>query len=158
MNNIPDLVYDVFDNNFYDERICKNMIKPYLMFKRECAEAFKMYQEAFDGEMIAMQKYGDMPLNPEFPVAEDDKNLVLHAQLKLTESGSILGSDGKRDYQDSGKVSISVELDSEDRAKKAWNILKDGGTIHMDLQPTFFAKLHGSVKDKYGVTWMFTVN
>jgi PhnB protein len=133
------------------------MIKPYLMFNRECGEAFKMYQKAFDGEMMAMQKYGDMPPNPNFPVAERDKDLVLHAQLKLTDSGYIMGSDGNRDFQDGDKVSISVELDSEERAKNAWNVLREGGTIRMDLQPTFFAKLHGSVKDKYGVTWMFTV-
>ena len=133
------------------------MIKPYLMFNRECDEAFKLYQKAFDGEMLHIQKYGDMPPNPEFPVAEDDKDLVLHAELKLTETGSIMGSDGKRDSQDGGKVSISVELASEESAKNAWNVLKDGGSVHMYLQPTFFAKLHGSLVDKFGVTWMFTV-
>jgi PhnB protein len=99
-----------------------------------------------------------MPPNPEFPVAESDRDLVLHAQLKLTESGYIYGSDGSRNQQGSPKVSISVELDSEERAFKAWEVLKDGGSVYMDLQPTFFAKLHGSVQDKYGVTWMFTVN
>lgn len=133
------------------------MIKPYLMFNRECDEAFKLYQKAFNGEMVSIQKYGDMPPNPQFPVAESDKSLVLHAELKLTESGTIMGSDGNREFQTGDRVSISVELDSEELAKNAWNILKDGGAVHMELQPTFFAKLHGSVKDKYGVTWMFTV-
>ena len=134
------------------------MIAPYLMFNRQCDEAFKMYQEAFDGEMVSIQKYGDMPPNPEFPVAENDKDLVLHAQLKLTETGFIYGSDGGRDFGNGSKVSISVELDSEERAQKAWEALKEGGSVYMDLQPTFFSKLHGSVQDKYGVTWMFTVN
>lgn len=133
------------------------MIKPYLMFNRECEEAFNLYQKAFNGELETMQKYGDVPPNPEFPVAESDKNLVLHAQLKLTETGSIMGSDSNRELKDGGKVVISVELDSEDRAKNAWNLLKEGGFVQMDLQPTFFAKLHGSVQDKFGVTWMFTV-
>lgn len=133
------------------------MIKPYLMFNRECEEAFKLYQEAFDGELIAMQKYGDMPTNPEFPVDESDKNLVLHAQLKLTENGYIMGSDSNRDLQDGQKVSISVELNAVEPAMKAWNLLKEGGNIQMDLQPTFFSRLHGSVTDKFGITWMFTV-
>lgn len=133
------------------------MITPYLMFNRDCEEAFKVYQNAFDGELLAMQKYGDMPPNPEFPVDERDKNLVLHAQLKLTENGYIMGSDSSRDLKSGQKVSISVELNSEERAIKAWNILKEGGNVVMDLQPTFFAKLHGSVTDKFGITWMFTV-
>jgi PhnB protein len=139
-----------------EEGECK-MITPYLMFNRECEEAFNFYQKAFNGEMISIQKYGDMPPNPQFPVPESDKDLVLHAQLKLTESGNIMGSDGNRDFPSGEKVSISVELDSEEIAKNAWNVLKEGGSIHMELQPTFFSKLHGSVKDKYGVTWMFTV-
>lgn len=134
------------------------MIKPYLMFNRNCAEAFSMYQKAFNGEMVAIQKYGDMPPSPEFPIAEEDKDLVLHAELKLTASGHIMGSDSQRELQEGEKVVISVELNDEERAISAWNILKDGGSVFMDLAPTFFAKLHGSVKDKYGVTWMFTVN
>ncbi|MDR7078327.1 PhnB protein [Neobacillus niacini] len=134
------------------------MIKPYLMFNRECNEAFKLYLEAFNGEIVAMQKYGDIPSSPEFPISESDKDLVLHSEIKLTESGSLLGSDSNRVSSDSEKVVICVEPDSEESAIKAWNILKDGGTIYMDLQPTFFAKLHGSVKDKFGVTWMFTVS
>ena len=134
------------------------MIKPYLMFNRECNEAFKWYLEAFDGEIVAMQKYGDIPSSPEFPISESNKDLVLHSEIKLTESGSILGSDSNRVSSDSEKVVISIEPGSEERAINAWNNLKDGGTIYMDLQPTFFAKLHGSVKDKFGVTWMFTVS
>jgi PhnB protein len=69
-----------------------------------------------------------------------------------------MGADGKRTLPDSEKVYISVMLDSEEQAKKAWNMLKDGGTVFMELQPAFFAKLHGSLKDKYGICWMFSVN
>ncbi len=134
------------------------MIKPYLMFNRKCEEAFTLYRKAFDGELMAMQKYSDMPPHPEFPVAESDKNLVMHAQLKLTENGYIMGSDSSSDIKQGQNVCISVELNSEEAAIKAWNMLKEDGNVHMDLQPTFFSKLHGSVKDTYGITWMFTVN
>lgn len=133
------------------------MIKPYLMFNRECSEAFNLYEKAFYGEIVSLQKYGDMPANPDFPIADEDKELVLHAQLKLTDTGYIMGADSRKELSAGDQVSISVELDSEERAWYAWNLLKDGGTVNMELQPTFFSKLHGSVKDKYGVTWMFTV-
>lgn len=134
------------------------MIKPYLMFNRECEEAFKLYIEAFGGELIAMQKYSEIPSSPDFPVEESDKDLVLYSQLRLTEDGIIMGSDSNRELKDSDKVVVSVELNSEEQARKAWNILKEEGYIHMDLRATFFAKLHGSLKDKFGVSWMFTVN
>lgn len=133
------------------------MITPYLMFNRECSEAFQLYKEAFNGEMIAYQTYGDMPPNPEFPIADSDRDLVLHAELKLSASGTILGSDSQHDRGNGGKVSISVELESEEQARHAWDKLQDGGSAGMDLQQTFFAKLHGSLTDRFGVNWMFTV-
>ncbi|MEW5596336.1 VOC family protein [Peribacillus frigoritolerans] len=132
------------------------MIKPYLMFNRECEEAFKLYIEAFGGELIAMQKYSEIPSSPDFPVEESDKDLVLYSQLRLTEDGIIMGSDSNRELNDSDKVVVSVELNSEEQARKAWNILIEEGS--MDLHETYFAKLHGSLKDKFGVSWMFTVN
>ncbi len=134
------------------------MIKPYLMFNRECEEAFKLYQRAFDGELVAMQKYGEIPPSETFTVAESDKELVLHAQLKLTETGYIMGSDTQREMGDSNGLAISIELNSTECAEKIWTVLKEEGTVLMELQPSFFAKLHGTVKDKYGFSWMFTVN
>lgn len=101
------------------------MIKPYLMFNRECEEAFKLYIEAFGGELIAMQKYSEIPSSPDFPVEESDKDLVLYSQLRLTEDGIIMGSDSNRELKDSDKVVVSVELNSEEQARKAWNILKE---------------------------------
>jgi PhnB protein len=35
-------------------------------------------------------------------------------------------------------------------------MLKQEGEVYMDLAPSFFAKLHGSLRDKYGINWMFT--
>lgn len=105
-----------------------------------------------------MQKYSEFPSSPDFPVEESDKDLVLYSQLRLTKDGIIMGSDSNRELNNSDKVVVSVELNSEEQARKAWNILKEEGSIHMDLHETFFAKLHGSLKDKFGVSWMFTVN
>lgn len=90
------------------------MIKPYLMFNRECEEAFTLYQKAFDGEITMIQKYSEMPANPDFIVAENDKDLILHAEVRITESATILGADMKQESSDSGKVAISVELDSQE--------------------------------------------
>ena len=47
--------------------------------------------------------------------------------------------------------------EDEDQTKKAWEVLKEDAKIHMELSPTFFAKSHGSLQDKFGINWMFTV-
>ncbi|WLV24769.1 VOC family protein [Aciduricibacillus chroicocephali] len=133
------------------------MIRPYLKFNREAAKAFELYKTAFDGEIIKIQKYGDMPANPNFPILKEDKELILHLEMKLTGSGIIMGSDTRNNLTGEGKVSISVEFDSEIEAQKAWNTLKEDAKVGMELQQTFFAKQHGSLRDKFGVDWVFTV-
>lgn len=51
---------------------------------------------------------------------------------------------------------VSVTTEDLNLVRNAWNLLKEDAVIYMDLTPTFFAELHGSLRDKFGVNWMFT--
>lgn len=132
------------------------MIKPYLLFHGKCDEAVNMYVNAFDGEIVSMMKYSDIPSSAGFTATEDNRNLVIHTCIKIAD-GFIFASDSQSEKQPGTMMSISVELDSEEVARKAWDILKEDGEVLMDLSSHFFADLHGTVRDKYGVTWMFTI-
>lgn len=104
-----------------------------------------------------MQKYGELPSNPGETIDDKLKDLVMHAQIQLTENGSLMGGDAVWDYEKGDSVSISVEHALEEKIKKAWNVLSKEGTILMNLVSTPYAGLHGSLKDKYGFRWIFTV-
>jgi PhnB protein len=132
------------------------MIGHYLMFNRNCAEALELYARAFDGKITELQKYGDMPPNPAFPVADADKNLVLHGRLKMGEM-ELMAADSSEHAQSGSNMYITVTVKDKDYAQKAWDHLKREGHIYMELVPSFFALLHGSLRDKFGVNWMFTV-
>ena len=131
------------------------MIGHYLMFNRNCAEALEVYAKAFGAQIKEMQTYGDMPPNPAFPIAEGDKGLVLHAKLNINGAELMCADAGGR--SESG-TNMYVTVTTPDAAfvQAAWNILKDGGNIYMELAPSFFAKLHGSLRDRFGINWMFT--
>lgn len=134
------------------------MIKPYILLNTEAQDAINHYIEAFNGEIVTIRYYGDMPVMEGGPkVAEEMKKLVLHSQLKLTESGYIFISDSQRDLGSSERTTISVELEDEVAGQKAWDTLKKEGTVFNELSKSFFAAKHGSLKDKFGVTWMFTI-
>jgi PhnB protein len=132
------------------------MLNPYLCFNRECAEALTLYGKAFGAKALTMQKYGEMPPDPNFPVDEADKDLVLHAMADILGT-TVMCSDNLIEFPKGGIVFLSVSMDDIEAGQKAWNLLADGGEVRMDLQPTFFAKAHGSLVDKFGVGWMFTV-
>ena len=127
----------------------------YLMFNRNCAEAFELYSKAYNAEVSEIQKYGDMPPNPAFPIADSDKNLVLHARMVI-DGTEIMGADSRRG-QSGDNMYITVTSKDKAYVEKAWDLLKQDGQIYMELTQTFFAALHGSLKDRFGINWMFTV-
>ena len=131
------------------------MIGHYLMFNRNCAEALEVYAKAFTARITEMQKYGDMPPDPAFPVAENDKGLVLHARL-LLDNAEIMAADSSERSESGSNMYVSVTLKDAALVQKAWDALKPGGEIYMDLAPSFFAALHGSLRDRFGINWMFT--
>jgi len=132
------------------------MIGLYLNFNRNCAEALEFYAKAFNAEISGVQKYGNMPPNPAFPVAESDKNLILHSTLKI-DGMEIMASDSSRGCTSGSNMYITITSKDVEYVKHAWDVLKQGGHIHMELAPTFFAQLHGSLQDKFGINWMFSV-
>lgn len=131
------------------------MLGHYLMFNGNCAEALETYKQALGAEVGEIKRYGDMPPNPAFPVSEEQKGLVLHARLKI-DGGEIMCADASELSGTGKNMYISVTTPDSDYVRKAWEILKEGGEIYMELAPSFFAEAHGSLKDRYGVNWMFT--
>lgn len=131
------------------------MVSHYLMFNGNCSEALEAYVKAFGAQIIEMQRYGDVP-NLGFPMDDNDKNLILHSRLKL-DNTEIMCADSSENSSLSGKnMYISFTTNDAAMVKQAWEILKLNGEIYMELAPTFFSELHGSLQDKFGINWMFT--
>lgn len=131
------------------------MLGHYLMFNGNCMEALETYKQAFGAEVTELQRYGDMPLNPAFPIAEDRKHLVLHAKLKV-DGGEIMCADASGQSSAGDNMYVSITTMDAVYLRKAWDALRQGGEIYMELAPSFFAVAHGSLRDKYGVNWMLT--
>ena len=131
------------------------MIGHYLMFNGNCAEALATYQKVFSGKLVEMQKYGDMPANPAFPVPDEKKNHVLHATLDIG-GAQLMCADSSEPSKVGDNMFVTVTSKDAELVKSAWTALLDGATVFMELQSTFFAAHHGSLRDKYGVNWMFT--
>jgi PhnB protein len=127
------------------------------MFNRNCAEALELYEKAFGAKITEMQKYGDMPSNPAFPVDESDKDLVLHALMRI-DNMEFTCCDASGQCVSGNNMYVTVTTKNQNFVQKAWDALSDGAEIYMKLTSSFFAALHGSLLDKYGISWMFTVS
>ncbi|MEL1135108.1 VOC family protein [Desulfitobacterium sp. THU1] len=126
---------------------------PYITFNGDCEEAVKFYQSALGGETQIL-RYGDAPPNPNFPVSEEMKNRVLHAELR--KDGHIIRCADNfpgAPFTQGNAISFAVEFSSEEEIRKAFADLSQGGTVEMDLQKTFFSPLYAKFTDKFGVHW-----
>ncbi|BAK80577.1 VOC family protein [Candidatus Arthromitus sp. SFB-rat-Yit] len=137
------------------------MVKPFITFKGNANEAINFYEEVFNGTDKKVMYYGDMPSDPEFKIDENKKNWVLHGTLNICGS-EIMFSDtdeslhNENTFNPSCMISIAVDFKSEDEIRSAYEKLKEGGYVMMELSPQFFAGLYAWVSDKFGVTWQMT--
>jgi len=134
-------------------------ITPYLNFNGNCAEAITFYEAAF-GVKAQVMRYSDAPPSEGYQPPAGTENFVMHACLTNREDYTVFMADVLPDMPSNfgNGMSISVELDSIDSVKSAFNALKEDGTVTMELQQTFWSKYFGSLQDKFGVNWMISVS
>lgn len=67
----------------------------YLNFQDKSKEASKYYAEVFNCEKPKFTFFGDMPPDPNFPMTEEVKALVMHTEIKF-DNNTIMFSDVKK--------------------------------------------------------------
>ena len=127
-------------------------ITPYLFFPGTCEKAMNFYVETFNGEITYIQRFGDASM----PVEDDYKNKIMHATLEFN-GNRIQFSDGAphKGVTKGDNVHLSLNFTDEDKMREIFDKLSNGGSVHMDLQDTFWGAIFGQLEDKFGIRWMF---
>lgn len=55
-------------------------------------------------------------------------------------------------------ISLTIVTKDEDEICSAYERLREGGVILMELQETFWSKCYGCVTDKFGITWQMSLD
>jgi PhnB protein len=128
------------------------MLTPYLFFQGNCEEALNFYKSVFKGEITFIQRFGDANM----PVDDDYKNKIMHATLEFGEV-RIQFSDGAphKEITRGDNVHLSLSFDDETKMRLIWGKLEKEGSVHMELQDTFWGAVFGQLEDKFGIRWMF---
>src|SRR3989344_2890304 len=132
-------------------------VSTYLNFPRSTEEAFNFYKSVFGGEFDGgINRMGEVPAQAgQPPLAEADKNLVMHVALPILGGHVLMGTDApesmgfKVNY--GNNIYINLEPDTRTETEKLFKALSEGGKIEMDLQEMFWGDYFGSCTDKYGV-------
>lgn len=132
----------------------------YLNFLGNTEEAFLFYRDVFGSEFDGpIQRMGDVPTSPGMPpMSDEEKKMVMHVALPILGGHLLMGTDALESMghtlEFGTNVSISLEPDTRDEAKRLFERLGEGGKVTMELQDMFWGALFGSVTDRFGVQWM----
>lgn len=135
-------------------------VSTYLNFPGKTEEAFNFYRAVFRAEFAGpVIRFSEAPAHPDHPLSDAEKQLVLHIELPILGGHMLMGTDAVASMgmqvTTGNNVHLNLEPDSRDEAKRLFDALADGGKISMPLQDMFWGAYFGSLRDRYGVQWMF---
>ncbi|MNW48789.1 hypothetical protein D3C74_261770 [compost metagenome] len=133
-------------------------VEVYLNFNGNCREAVEYYADVFETERPKLMTFGDSPQNPDYPLPEKAKDLIMHTRLVISGS-TVMFSDTfpGMPFVEGNNVNLAVVTETEEELLKYWDKLKAESTIEMELQETFWSKYYGSLVDKFGIHWLFNL-
>jgi PhnB protein len=136
-------------------------VTTYLNFQGNTEEAFNFYKNVFGGEFRGeIMRFGDNPI-PEGqpPMPKNLKKMVMHISLQILGCHLLQGTDAPKEMGFNltfgNNQYINLEPDTREETDRLFNALANGGKIEQQLEDMFWGGYFGSVKDKFGVQWMF---
>jgi PhnB protein len=134
----------------------------YLNFAGNAEEAFNLYKKAFGTDFSTpIMRMKDMPPNPQAPkLSEADGNKVMHVALPILGGTQLMATDilesmGQK-LVEGNNVTISLNPDTKEEADKLYAALSQGGADGVAPHDEFWG-YWGTVKDRFGIRWMFNV-
>ncbi len=126
----------------------------FINFDGNCREAMEFYAKIFKSEIQKLMTYGETPADPNYPVAEDDKDKIIYAGMQIGNmTAMFMDMPSGMPLTRGNNINPTLSMEDKEEVKRLFNGLKDGGKIEMELQKTFFSELYGMVTDKFGIIW-----
>lgn len=117
------------------------------IYLENCKEALEYYKNTFGGEIKNIQMADGNPMFKGF------EGKVIHSELHINSNCVLYLMDIMNDEDKASKSDLLLEMDSEDEINRIYSVLKEKGTVHFELQKTFWGALHAVITDCYGNTW-----
>ncbi len=129
------------------------VLDSYLFFNGKCAEAMRFYERSLGGKLETVMTYGQSPDPAHCPPGA--KDLVMHSSLKLGDR-TLMASDVPPSMgpKPMSGFSLSLFYESPEEARRIFEVLGQGGSVHMPMAKTFWAEAFGMLVDQYGTPWM----
>lgn len=127
-------------------------LNPYLSFDGRCEAAFKFYEKALGGKIVAMMTFAETPMKDQMPA--DQQGMIVHARLTVGDQ-VLMGSDAPPErYEPAKGIMVTLGIEQPAEAERVFKALSDNGTVQMPIGETFWALRFGMLTDQFGIPWM----
>lgn len=134
---------------------------PYLNFDGITERAIGFYAEALSATEVKMVKFRDIPQNPNYPMPENELNMVMEASLEFA-GGKLMMSDVLPSMKSvmgeqvqGNNVLISLVIEDKQQLEDSFNRLSAGGSVVMPLSEVPWSSCFGMLVDPFGIHWKF---
>jgi len=127
-------------------------LNPYLSFDGRCEAAFKFYEKALGGKIVAMMTYGETPMKDQTPAEWRGK--IAHVRLSIGDKVLMGGDPPTEHYKPAQGMSVMLGVDQPAEAERVFAALSEGATVQMPIAETFWARRFGMLVDQFGIPWM----
>jgi PhnB protein len=132
------------------------LINPHINFNGNAEEAFHFYKSVFGGEFAKIMRFKDIS-SPEFPVAENEAEKIMHIALPIGQNilmaNDVPESMG-RVNENENRSKIAISAASREEADKLFSGLSAGGQIEVPITDSPWGSYFGMFRDKFGIEWM----
>jgi len=133
------------------------MIIPFLNLHGKTAQAVPYYAEVFGvkpNHILTFNQAGD----PGFEVPEDFGDKAMFTFLDI-DSTRVMMCDAYPGVPSQAGASVSLNLiTSREKIDRWFPLLAKDGKISMERQETKWSKYYGSLTDKFGIVWQFSID
>ena len=134
-----------------------HLLELYINFKGEAKEAIAFYEDVFDTKCQNLMTFGEAPEDPEHPINDEIKDLVMNASI-IIEGTYVMISDVPDmfgfEVMEGNNLSLVVSTDDDEKLIAYLN-----DYLKVALLQCHYLKLlvqkYGSLKDQFGIHWMF---
>ncbi len=131
-------------------------LHPYIFFTNTARVAMTRYQEILGGELEIMGAT-ELPEGEQMPF-EVSEDFVMHAGLTFGDGNLLMASDDPTGDGTGVKgAALHLSLADPDEVRRVFDALSEGGSVEMALEPTFWSPLFGSCVDRFGTSWMISL-
>ncbi|CAD84882.1 MULTISPECIES: VOC family protein [Nitrosomonas] len=132
-------------------------VQPYLFFGGRCEEALEFYRTTLGAQVDMLMRHKESPESPPpGMLAPGFENKIMHASFHIGAT-TLMASDGCGEDSHFDGFSLSLTVPTEAEADRTFAALAEGGQVRMPLTKTFWSSRFGMLTDRFGISWMITV-